>query len=62
MELTDYIRILRKNWLIIVIATLLGVGVAAGCCAIYRSALGTGSASRVVSEFGRGSDARSLRG
>lgn len=30
MELTDYIRILRKNWLIIVIATLLGVGVAAG--------------------------------
>lgn len=30
MELTDYIRILRKNWLIIVVATLLGVGVAAG--------------------------------
>lgn len=30
MELTDYIRILRKNWLIIVIATLLGVGAAAG--------------------------------
>ena len=30
MELTDYIRILRKNWLIIVLATLLGVGVAAG--------------------------------
>ena len=29
MELTDYIRILRKNWLIIVIATLLGVGTAA---------------------------------
>ena len=29
MELTDYIRILRKSWLIIVIATLLGVGVAA---------------------------------
>ncbi len=30
MELTDYIRILRKNWLIIVLATLLGVGAAAG--------------------------------
>jgi uncharacterized protein involved in exopolysaccharide biosynthesis len=29
MELTDYIRILRKNWLIIVLATLLGVGAAA---------------------------------
>jgi capsular exopolysaccharide synthesis family protein len=29
MELTDYIRILRKNWLIIVVATLLGVGIAA---------------------------------
>ena len=29
MELTDYIRILRKNWLIIVVATLLGIGVAA---------------------------------
>jgi len=29
MELTDYIRILRKNWMIIVIATLVGVGVAA---------------------------------
>ncbi|MCC2034067.1 polysaccharide biosynthesis tyrosine autokinase [Microbacterium allomyrinae] len=29
MELTDYIRILRKNWLVIVVATLLGVGVAA---------------------------------
>lgn len=29
MELTDYIRILRKNWLIIVLATLLGVGSAA---------------------------------
>jgi capsular exopolysaccharide synthesis family protein len=29
MELTDYIRILRKNWIIIVLATLLGVGAAA---------------------------------
>lgn len=29
MELTDYIRILRKNWLIIVLAVLLGVGVSA---------------------------------
>nr|WP_243075697.1 polysaccharide biosynthesis tyrosine autokinase [Microbacterium sp. SS28] len=29
MELTDYIRILRKSWLIIVLATILGVGVAA---------------------------------
>lgn len=30
MELTDYIRILRKNWVIIVVAALLGVAVAAG--------------------------------
>jgi capsular exopolysaccharide synthesis family protein len=30
MELTDYIRILRKNWIIIVLAMLLGVGAAAG--------------------------------
>jgi len=29
MELRDYIRILRKSWLLIVVATLLGVGVAA---------------------------------
>src|SRR6478736_2344714 len=29
MELTDYIRILRKSWILIVLATLLGVGVAA---------------------------------
>ncbi|WP_322409918.1 polysaccharide biosynthesis tyrosine autokinase [Microbacterium invictum] len=29
MELIDYIRILRKNWLIIVVATLLGIGAAA---------------------------------
>ncbi|MEU1972071.1 polysaccharide biosynthesis tyrosine autokinase [Microbacterium sp. NPDC019599] len=29
MELTDYIRILRKNWLTIVLATILGIGVAA---------------------------------
>lgn len=29
MELTDYIRILRKNWVIIVVATLLGIGIAA---------------------------------
>lgn len=30
MELTDYIRILRKNWLIIIVATLVGIAVAAG--------------------------------
>ncbi len=29
MELSDYIRILRKNWLIIVVATLVGLGAAA---------------------------------
>ena len=29
MELTDYIRILRKNWVIIVVATLVGIGIAA---------------------------------
>lgn len=30
MELGDYIRILRKNWLVITLITLLGIGVAAG--------------------------------
>ncbi|GAA5038069.1 polysaccharide biosynthesis tyrosine autokinase [Microbacterium fluvii] len=30
MELSDYIRILRKNWLIILVCTLLGLGAAAG--------------------------------
>ncbi len=29
MELSDYIRILRKNWLIIIVATLVGIGAAA---------------------------------
>lgn len=29
MELSDYIRILRKNWIIIIVATLVGVGLAA---------------------------------
>lgn len=29
MELIDYIRILRKNWLIIMVATLVGIGIAA---------------------------------
>jgi capsular exopolysaccharide synthesis family protein len=30
MELSDYIRILRKNWLVIVATTLIGIAVAAG--------------------------------
>ncbi|MDF2993727.1 MAG: ywqD 2 [Microbacterium sp.] len=30
MELSDYIRVLRKNWLVIVVAALLGLGAAAG--------------------------------
>ena len=30
MELSDYIRILRKNWLVIVVATLVGLTAAAG--------------------------------
>ena len=30
MELSDYIRVLRKNWLVIVLATILGLGAAAG--------------------------------
>jgi capsular exopolysaccharide synthesis family protein len=29
MELSDYVRILRKNWLVIVVAALLGIGVGA---------------------------------
>jgi capsular exopolysaccharide synthesis family protein len=38
MELTDYIRILRKNWLIIVVVTLLGLG-AAGLYSLTRTPL-----------------------
>ena len=30
MELSDYIRVLRKNWLVIVVITLVGLGAAAG--------------------------------
>jgi capsular exopolysaccharide synthesis family protein len=30
MELSDYIRILRKNWLVIVVTTMVGIAVAAG--------------------------------
>ncbi|WP_405371782.1 MULTISPECIES: polysaccharide biosynthesis tyrosine autokinase [unclassified Microbacterium] len=30
MELSDYIRVLRKNWLVIVVLTLVGLGAAAG--------------------------------
>ena len=30
MELSDYIRILRKNWLVIIVLTLVGLGAAAG--------------------------------
>ncbi|POH85207.1 chromosome partitioning protein, partial [Ralstonia pickettii] len=30
MELSDYIRVLRKNWLVIVAITLIGLGAAAG--------------------------------
>ncbi len=29
MELSDYIRVLRKNWLVIVVLTLVGLGIAA---------------------------------
>ncbi len=36
MELSDYVRILRKNWLVIVIVTLLGIG-AAGVYSLTRT-------------------------
>lgn len=41
MDLSDYVRILRKNWLVVVVLTLLGLGAAAGYTAtrtpIYES-------------------------
>ncbi|WP_375385848.1 polysaccharide biosynthesis tyrosine autokinase [uncultured Microbacterium sp.] len=48
MELSDYIRILRKNWVIIVIATLLGVGVAA-VFSLTRTPVYTASSTVFVS-------------
>ena len=50
MELTDYIRILRKSWLIILLATVLGVGVANwGSGTSWRQAFWTGCAMAPMS-------------
>lgn len=54
MELSDYIRVLRKNWLIIVVATLVGLGAAAGY-SLTRTPLYEARASVVVSTQSSGS-------
>lgn len=54
MELSDYIRVLRKNWLIIVVATLVGLGAAAGY-SLTRTPLYASQASVVVSTQSSGS-------
>lgn len=54
MELSDYIRVLRKNWLIIVVATLVGLGAAAGF-SLTRTPLYESQASVVVSTQSSGS-------
>ncbi len=54
MELSDYIRVLRKNWLIIVVATLVGLGAAAGY-SLTRTPLYESQASVVVSTQSSGS-------
>ena len=48
MELSDYLRILRKNWLIIVIATLVGVAIAAAY-SFTRTPIYTASSTVFVS-------------
>ncbi len=48
MELSDYIRILRKNWLIIVLATVVAIGVAAAY-ALTRTPMFESSSTVAVS-------------
>ncbi len=54
MELSDYIRILRKNWLIIVVVTLVGIGLAAAF-SLTRTPMFTSSATVAVSTQAGGS-------
>lgn len=61
MELHDYIRILRKSWLLIVVATLLGVGIAAAY-SLTRTPQYEASSTVAVSTQGSGSVAELQQG
>lgn len=61
MELSDYIRILRKNWLIIIVATLVGVGVAAAF-SLTRTPQYEASSTIAVSTQGSGTVAELQQG
>lgn len=61
MELSDYIRILRKSWLLIVAATVLGVGVAAAY-SLTRTPQYEASSTVAVSTQGSGSVAELQQG
>ena len=61
MELTDYIRILRKSWILIVLATLLGVGVAAAY-SLTRTPIYVSSSTVFVSTQAGGDDRRDAAG
>lgn len=61
MELSDYIRILRKNWLIIIVATLVGIGVAAAF-SLSRTPQYAASSTIAVSTQGSGSVAELQQG
>lgn len=61
MELRDYIRILRKSWLLIVVATLLGVG-AAAAYSLTRTPQYEASSTVAVSTQGGGSVAELQQG
>ncbi len=61
MELSDYIRILRKNWLIIIVATLVGIGVAAAF-SLSRTPQYEASSTIAVSTQGSGTVAELQQG
>ncbi|MCT9819024.1 polysaccharide biosynthesis tyrosine autokinase [Microbacterium sp. W1N] len=61
MELSDYIRVLRKNWLLIIIATLVGIGVAAAY-SLTRTPEYEASSTVAVSTQGSGSVAELQQG
>lgn len=61
MELSDYIRILRKSWLLILAALVLGVGVAAAY-SLTRTPQYEASSTVAVSTQGSGSVAELQQG
>lgn len=61
MELSDYIRVLRKNWLVIVVLTLVGLG-AAAAYSLTRTPIYESSSSVAVSTQAGGSTAEVAQG